>query len=292
MEFRRGIFAGIAAYLIWGGSPIYWNAIKEIPPPEAVSWRVIWAIVILLVVLAFRSQWSVLARVWSNSRTRLLSVISGILLTINWGIFLWAVTSGHILEVSLGYYINPLMSVALGVIILRERLSLSAQISVGIASMAVVVMTVADHDFPWIALSLAASFAIYGLLKKQPEAAPPLEGLLVEVCTAAVPLSLYLIYLVAFGESIVVTSNEHWAVIPLSGVITVAPLLLFGFAAQRLPLSTVGMLQYLAPTIQLVIGVYLFSEVATTVQMFGFVSVWCALGIYGFDSFRRDHRSS
>ncbi len=287
MDFRRGIMAGIAAYLIWGGSPIYWNAIKEVPPSEALSWRVVFAIVILLFIIAVRGRWSVLVRVLSNGQTLLISVASGALLTANWAIFLWAVTSGHIVEASLGYYINPLMSVALGVLILRERLSFAAKIAVAIASLAVAVMTLAGEELPWIALSLAVTFALYGLLKKQPDAAPPLEGLFIETTTAVLPLGMYLIYLVTQERSIVTASHEHWAVIPLSGVITVAPLLLFGIAAQRIPLSTLGMLQYLAPTIQLAIGVYLFSEAATTAQTFGFIFVWLALGIYAFDSIRK-----
>ncbi|MEE3326818.1 MAG: EamA family transporter RarD [Myxococcota bacterium] len=286
MNVSRAMMAGIGAYLIWGGSPIYWNAIKAIPPAEALSWRVVWAIVILLLVLALRSQWSVLFRVLTTPKTLLISVSAGLLLAINWAIFIWAVTSGHIVEVSLGYYINPLMSVALGVMILRERLSTGARLSVVIASVAVGVMTVAGDEWPWIALSLAITFALYGLLKKQPETAPPLESLLVEVTTVAIPLSAYLIYLILQGESVVMTSDEHWAVIPFSGLITVAPLLLFGIAARSVPLSTLGMLQYLAPTMQLVAGVYLYGEVATPAEIFGFVSVWLALGIYAFDSLR------
>ena len=283
---NRAIMAGIGAYLIWGGSPLYWNAIKHVPPAEALSWRVIWAIAILLGVLAVRSQWSVLFRVLTTPRTLLISVLAGGLLGVNWAIFIWAVTTGHIVEVSLGYYINPLMSVALGVMILRERLSMGARFSVGIASLGVIVMTVAGDEWPWIALSLASSFAFYGLLKKQPEAAPPLEGLLVEATTVAIPLSVYLVFLVLEGESAVVTSKDHWVLVPFSGLITVAPLLLFGIAARSVPLSTLGMLQYLAPTLQLLAGIYLFQEVATPAEIFGFASVWLALIIYAVDGLR------
>ncbi|MFT5443309.1 MAG: chloramphenicol-sensitive protein RarD [Myxococcota bacterium] len=290
MELRRGIIAGIGAYVIWGGSPIYWNAIKEVPPPEALAWRVVWAVAIVLLFLAARSNWDVLRGVVGSRKTLGISVVAGTLLTANWAIFLWAVTTGHIVEVSLGYYINPLMNVALGVMILHERLSTPAKVSVAIAALAVVSMTIAGDTLPWIALSLAITFAMYGLLKKQPEAAPPLEGLLIEVTTAAVPLVAYLIYLVVENESVVVASPQTWALIPFSGAITVAPLLLFGIAAQRIPLSTIGMLQYLAPTIQLVIGVYLFAETVTPVQKFGFASVWLALGIYAADSILRSRR--
>ncbi|MAI26293.1 MAG: protein RarD [Spirochaeta sp.] len=283
----RAIMAGVGAYLIWGGSPIYWNAIKHVPPAEALSWRVLWAIVILLGVLALRSQWTVLFRVLTTPRTLLISIGAGLLLSVNWAVFVWAVTSGHIVEVSLGYYINPLMSVALGVVILRETLSSGARLSVAIATIAVVVMTLAGDEWPWIALSLASTFALYGLLKKQPAAGPPLESLLVEATTALIPLSFYLFYLVYGGQSVVMASDDHPLLIPASGLITVLPLVLFGVAVRSVPLSTLGMLQYLAPTIQLVLGLVLYGEVATSAEIFGFVSVWVALAIYAFDSLRQ-----
>ena len=284
--------AGLGAYLIWGGSPIYWNAIKHVPPAEALSWRVVWAILILLGVLAVRNQWGVLLGALRTPKTLWISIANGLLLSINWAIFLWAVTSGHIVEVSLGYYINPLMSVALGVLILRERLSPGARLSVAIATVAVTVMTVAGDEWPWIALSLASTFAIYGLLKKQPEAAPPLESLLIESTTALIPLSIYLIYLIVQGESVVMASEDHPLLIPLSGLITISPLILFGIAARGLPLSTLGMFQYLAPTLQLILGLYFYGEEATAAEIFGFVSVWVALAVYAFDGLRHKEFST
>jgi chloramphenicol-sensitive protein RarD len=291
LEFRRGIAAGIAAYVIWGGSPIYWNIIREVSPPELLAWRVVWAVLILLLVLAVRRRFGALRRLARQPRTLLISVAAGCLLALNWGLFLWSVTSGHIVEVSLGYYINPLMSVALGVVILREQLSRAARIAVSIAALGVGVMTFAGEQLPWIALSLAVSFALYGLLKKQPDAAPPLEGLLIEAATVAVPVGLYLMVLIGQNQSVVVESGELWELIPWSGAITVAPLLLFGIAAQRIPLSTVGMLQYLAPTIQLILGICLYEEPVSGAEMFGFASVWLALGIFAFDGIVRSRAS-
>lgn len=286
MEFRRGIIAGIAAYVLWGGSPIYWNAIREVPPAEVLAWRVILAVLILLFVLFARRQFGAFRRVVGRPKTLALGVAAGCLLTVNWGLFLWAVTSGHIVEVSLGYYINPLMSVALGVLILREQLSFGTRLAVGIAALGVVVMTFAGQQFPWISLGLAVSFGLYGLLKKQPDAAPPLEGLLIETTTVVVPLGVYLMILIAGNQSVAMESRELWTLLPWSGVMTVAPLLLFGFAVQRIPLSTVGMLQYLAPTLQLIIGVYVYNESVSDAEMFGFASIWLALGIFAFDTIR------
>jgi chloramphenicol-sensitive protein RarD len=291
LEFRRGIAAGIAAYVIWGGSPIYWNLIREVPPPEALSWRVVWAVLILLLVLAARRGFGTLRRFVRRPRTLAFSVASGGLLALNWGLFLWAVTSGHIVDVSLGYYINPLMSVALGVAILRERLNRATRIAVSIAALGVGVMTIAGGEFPWIALSLAVSFALYGLLKKKPDAAPPLEGLLIEAATVAVPIVLYLTVLIGQNQSVVVESGEYWGWIPWSGAITVVPLLLFGISAQRIPLSTLGMLQYLAPTLQLMLGIYLYEESMSSAEMFGFASVWLALAIFAFDGIFRSRSS-
>jgi len=286
LEFRRGIVAGIAAYVLWGGSPIYWNAIREVPPAEILSWRVIFAVLILLLVLFARRQFGALRRFAGRPKTLALGVAAGCLLTANWGLFLWAVTRGHIVEASLGYYINPLMSVALGVLILREQLSFGTRLAVGIAALGVAVMTFAGQQLPWISLGLAVSFGLYGLLKKQPEAAPPLEGLLIETTTVAVPLVVYLMILIARNQSVAIESGELWALLPWSGAMTVVPLLLFGFAAQRIPLSTVGMLQYLAPTLQLIIGVYVYNESVSGAEMFGFASIWLALGIFAVDTFR------
>jgi chloramphenicol-sensitive protein RarD len=286
LDFRRGIIAGIAAYVLWGGSPIYWNAIRELPPAEILAWRVVFAVLILLFVLFARRQFGAFRRIAGRPRTLALGVAAGCLLTVNWGLFLWAVTRGHIVDVSLGYYINPLMSVALGVVILRERLSFGTRLAVGIAALGVVVMTFAGQQLPWIALGVAVSFGLYGLLKKQPDAAPPLDGLLFETATVAVPLGVYLMILIARNQSVAIESRELWALLPWSGAMTVAPLLLFGFAAQRIPLSTVGMLQYLAPTLQLIIGVYVYNESVSGAEMFGFASIWLALGIFAFDTFR------
>jgi chloramphenicol-sensitive protein RarD len=289
LEFRRGVIAAVAAYVIWGGSPIYWNIIRDVPPSEALSWRVIWAVLILFVVLVAGRHLAVLRRLARQPRTLMLSVIAGCLLSVNWGLFLWAVTSGHIVEVSLGYYINPLMSVALGVLVLRERLSFGTWAAVSIAASGVAVMTYAGQELPLIALGVAVSFGLYGLLKKQPNAAPPLEGLLIEMITVAIPFGVFLMVLIARNESVVVETGDHWALIPWSGAITVAPLLLFGIAAQRIPLSTVGMLQYLAPTIQLLIGLYLYDETMSNAEKFGFAAVWLALGIFVFETIRKSY---
>ena len=286
MEYRRGIVAGVSAYVVWGGSVIFWNAIKVVPPFEVLAWRVVWALLFLSLFILVSRRGRVLQESIRNRRTLRIAVTSGALLTVNWGLFIWAVTNNHIVEVSLGYYINPLMSVALAVLVLRERLSRGAKVAVAIATFGVVTMTVAAGQMPWISLLLAVTFALYGLLKKQSDAAPPFEGLWLEVVTAILPLGTYLIWLIASGDSNVVSSRASWVLLPFTGLITIVPLLLFAMAAQRIPLAAVGMLQYLAPTIQLGLGLLLYGEDVSPGELFGFVSVWIALGIFAIDSLR------
>jgi len=281
---QRGVLAGIAAYFVWGASPIFWKTIGPIPAFEVLAWRVLFALLLLSCVVAITRRGANLRRLIAHRRSLGLSIASGALLSINWILFIWAVNHGQIIEVSLGYYINPLMSVALGVVILRERLSARVRLAVGIAAIGVLAMTIATTHLPWIALSLAVTFALYGLLKKQPDSAPPIEGLLAEVATATLPSGIYLVWLLTQGKSAAAAEPESWALLPFTGVITVVPLLLFGYAAQRIPLSTVGMLQYLAPTLQLVIGVWLYGETVTRAWIFGFVTIWLALAIFVFDN--------
>ena len=286
MEFRRGVVAGVAAYVVWGGSPIFWNAIKTIPPTEVLAWRVVFALILLALLILVTGRVASMRAALANRRTVAIGMTSGLLLTMNWALFIWAVTNGHIVHVSLGYYINPLMSVALAVVVLRESLSRGTKVAVTIAGLGVLVMTVAAGELPWISLTLAVTFALYGLLKKQVDAAPPFEGLLIEVMTAVVPLGLYLGWIVAQGNSVVLQTHEEWALLPFTGVITIVPLVLFGMSAQRIPLATVGMLQYLAPTIQLAIGVSLYGELISSGELFGFASVWLGLGIFAADGLR------
>jgi chloramphenicol-sensitive protein RarD len=294
VDYRRGIIAGISAYWLWGASPIFWNAIKMVPPLELLAWRVVWALLFLALFILVTRRGEVLRMAYRNPRTRMIAMASGALLTVNWALFIWAVTHEHLVEISLGYYINPLMSVALAVLVLGESLSRAARLAVAMTAGAVIVMTIAAGETPWISLSLAITFALYGLLKKQPDAAPPFEALMLESATAAVPLFAYLAWLILNNDSVVTASTESWALLPFTGLITIAPLVLFATAAQRIPLATLGMLQYLAPTIQLGLGVWLYGEAVSRGQFIGFVTVWIALGIFAVDSARtlRSNRRS
>jgi len=291
VQQRRGIWYGVTAYVIWGLSPIFWNAIEDVPALELLAHRVLWSIPLLLLVIAVRHRWSILRHAYASRRTVVVAAVSGILVGINWGVFVWAATSGHIVDASLGYYINPLVSVALGVVVLREHLTIGARIAVGIAAVGVAVMAISIGVVPWVSLTLAFAFGFYGLMKKRPDAAPPIEGLLGETVTVAVPLAVVVVLLTANGDSSFGTTTTTSVLLALGGAVTVVPLLLFGGAAQRIPLSMVGLLQYLTPTIQLIIGVTLYDETMSGGRVFGFVMVWIALAVYTADSLRNARRA-
>jgi chloramphenicol-sensitive protein RarD len=290
VEHRRGIWYGVAAYVLWGLSPIFWNLIEGVPAIEVLAHRVVWSIPVLIAAVAVRGRWPQLKAAASNRATVVVAVIAGTLLSINWGVFIWAVTSGRIVESSLGYFINPLVSVALGVIVLREHLRPAQRVAVLIAAVGVVVMTLLAGVVPWVALVLAFSFGFYGLLKKRREAAPPIEGLLGESVVAALPLTVLLVVLAGGGEGAFGRSEVTTALLVASGLVTVVPLLLFGAAAQRIPLSMVGILQYLAPTIQLVIGITIYDETVSGPELVGFAMVWIALAVYTIDSLHNQWR--
>ena len=283
---HRGIWYGIAAYGLWGLGPIFWNLVDDVPALEVLANRIFWSLPLLAIVITVWHQWGRLRRTYRNGSTVALAVGGGALITLNWGIFVWAVTSGHIVDASLGYFVGPLVSVALGVLVLREYLRPIQRLAVAIATVGVVVMAVWLGVVPWISLTLALSFGFYGLLKKNPAAAPAVTGLFGEVLPFAVVSGIYLVALAAneagsFGQGPGITI---WLI--AAGAFTVAPLLLFGTAAKRIPLSTLGLLQYLTPTMHLLIGVTIYGEELTAAQRFGFVTVWLGLAIFATDSVR------
>ncbi len=277
---RSGVWLGVAAYVVWGVTPLFWNLVSGVPALEVLGYRILWAWPILIAILALRRRITSVRRTYAATRTRVLAAIAGVLITINWGVYIWAVTSDHIVEASLGYFINPLVSVALGVVVLNEHLRPAQRLAVTIASLGVVGMTVMLGVLPWISLALAFSFGFYGLLKKDPAAAPALEGLLGEVTVLVLPAAVYL----AVSGSDAFTRSAPTALwLVAAGLLTVVPLWMFGAAAQRIPLSTIGLLQYLAPTLQFAIGVTVFGESIAGGQVFGFALVWMALAVFARD---------
>jgi len=286
METRKGIWYAVGAYVAWGLSPIFWNLIPDLQAIELLADRIIWAVPILAAIIGFSHRWSEVRDSYRTWRTRWLTVVAAGFLLSNWGFFLWAVTNGRIVEASLGYFINPLVSVALGVVVLGERLRRLQWAAVGIAVLGVVGMTIAVGELPWISLILAGSFGTYGLIKKRPETPRPVVSLFGESAVLAVPASILALFLVSTGSSSFGQTPGVTVFLIATGLMTVLPLLLFGAAAKRIPLSAIGLLQYIAPTLQLLVGVLVYDETLTGKRLVWFIVVWIALALYSFDSYR------
>jgi chloramphenicol-sensitive protein RarD len=286
---RRGIAYGLGAYGLWGLVPLYWPLLDAAGPLEILAHRIVWSLVLaglLLLVLRRSGWWRSIAR----PRTLLLLTAAASLIAVNWGVYIWAVNSGHVVEAALGYYINPILSVLLGVVVLRERMAVAQWVAVGLAGVAVLVLAVEYGHPPWVSLILAASFATYGLLKKQIDSGA-LETLTVESAVLTPVAVGYLLWLQASGSLVF---GHHGAgqslLLASSGLVTLIPLLLFAAAATRLPLSTVGLLQYLTPTAQFLLGVLYFGETMSPARWFGFALVWAALIVLTVVGLRRARR--
>jgi len=279
---------GVAAYALWGLFPLFWPLLRPAGDVEVLAHRVLWSLVLLLVVLQVTRGWGAVRAADRSSRVRL--VVAALLLTGNWGTYIYGVNSGQVVETSLGYFINPLVSVALGVVVLGERLRAQQQVAVGIAVVAVGILTVANGRPPWIALVLAFSFGTYGLLKKQARMGA-VPSLAIETLAVG-PLALgYLLLLALSGEGTFTTSgSDHTLLLVASGVVTAVPLLLFGAAATRVPLTTLGILQYLAPVLQLLVGLAVRHEPFGPARQVGFALVWLALAVFTYDLVRHRRR--
>jgi chloramphenicol-sensitive protein RarD len=290
MEHERGIWYGVGAYVLWGLTPIFWNLVES-SAASLLLHRIVWSVPILLLIVTVRHQWPVFREGYAGWRPRLTTAVAALLLTINWGVYVWAVTNGHIVEASLGYFINPLVSVALGVVVLGERLRSTQWVAVGIAALGVTMMGIVAGRPPWISLTLACSFGLYGLLKKSESTPPPVVSLFGETLVLFIPAILLLGFVAEPAGETFGSSPSVTAFYIAGGLVTVIPLLLFGASAKRIPLSVLGFLQYIAPTLQLLVGVVVFKESMTSAELFGFVAVWIALGLFTIDRTRSTERS-
>ncbi len=281
----RGILAAGAAFTMWGVFPLFLRLMQAVPPLEILSHRVLWSVVFLLVVLGVRRQWSWLQAIRQRPRTALAFAGSAAMLFTNWVVFIWAVNDGHVIDASLGYFITPLFNVLLG-LTLGERLRPLQWASVALAACGVAWLTISAGQLPWIGLVIAVTFAIYGLIRKTASLGP-LEGLMVETL-AMLPLSAAFLLLPgsgnshAWGESLSLT-----LLLMAAGPVTAVPLLLFAAGARRIPLSVIGLLQYIGPSMQLVIGVFLFGEPFTSARATGFGLIWGGLALYSAESLWR-----
>ena len=280
---KTGVLAAIVAYTLWGILPLYWKALQSVPALEIMSHRTVWSLVFVLLLLAVRRQWAWVRQARKSPRTLLTFASTACLLGLNWTTYIWAVNAGHVVDSSLGYFINPLVSVLLGVLFLRERLRPWQGVAIGLAAAGVMFLTLGLGAFPWIALTLAGTFGFYGLLRKT---APlgSLEGLSLETALLSVPTLAYLVALEVAGTASLAHAGPTTSLLlVLTGVVTAFPLLMFAYAARQVTLATVGILQYIAPTLQFLLGVFVYHEPFTQTRLIGFATIWVALAIYSIE---------
>ncbi|UVW28845.1 EamA family transporter RarD [Massilia sp. H6] len=288
---RSGILSAALAFLCWGLFPIYFHAIGDVPPTQILVHRVLWSLAFLLIVLAWRRQWQWLAIV-RQPRVFWSFAASALLLSANWLMYIWAVKNGHVIEASLGYFINPLVNIMFGFLILKERMRTVQWMAIALAALGVCWLTWQSGTVPWIALFLAASFGGYGLLRKT-AALGALEGLSFETMVLFPFAAGYLAWLTMHGANAFVNAplDTTRLLLVAAGPITAIPLLLFASGARKIPLSILGLLQYLSPTIQFALGVWLFHEAFSSERLVGFVVIWAALALYAGEGLLRSRAS-
>jgi chloramphenicol-sensitive protein RarD len=285
---RHGALYGVAAYTLWGLFPLYWPLLEPAGAVEILAHRIVWSLVVVVVLLSVGGRLAGLRRL--GRRAYVLLSVAAVVITVNWGTYIWGVNNEHVVETSLGYFINPLVTVLLGVVILGERLRPAQWGAVALATVAVIVLTLDYGRPPWIALTLAFSFATYGLLKKKAGVGAA-ESLTVETGVLVLPAAAYLLWLGARGDGTFGTEGPgHAVLLAGAGLVTAVPLLFFSAAATRVPLTTLGLLQYLAPTFQFAIGVFLYGEPLPPVRLVGFVLVWAALAVFTVEALEHRRR--
>ncbi|MFF9146926.1 EamA family transporter RarD [Streptomyces sp. NPDC014861] len=290
-ENRAGLLYGIAAYAVWGLVPLYWPLLKPASAGEILAHRMVWSFAFVGLALLVLRRWGWVKELAADPRKLGLLTIAATVITVNWGLYIWSVNNGHVVEASLGYFINPLVTIALGVLVLKERLRPAQWAAVGIGFAAVLVLAIGYGRPPWVSLTLAFSFAVYGLVKKKVNLGG-LESLAAETAVQFLPALGYLLLLgsqstLAFGSE----GAGHMALLASTGLVTAIPLVCFGAAAIRVPLSTLGLLQYLAPIFQFLLGVVYFHEAMPPERWAGFSLVWLALTLLTWDALRTARRS-
>ncbi len=293
-ELRRGTAYGAGAYLLWGAFPLYFRALKPAGAVEIVVHRVAWSLVVCLLLLAVTRQVAWVRPLLRAPRQLATLAVAALCIALNWGIYVYAVNSGHVVEAALGYFINPLVTVLVGVLVLHERLSRPQWVAVGLGAVAVVVLAAGYGRPPWIALSLAASFATYGLMKKRVGVGVGAVASLTTETALLFPLAVAaLVWLEATGRgTMTVDAPWHGLLLASTGVATALPLLLFAASARRVPLVTIGLLQFVTPVLQLLVGVLLLGESVPLTRWVGFAIVWAALVVLTVDSVQASRRRS
>lgn len=290
-ETRSGIVAGLIAYSLWGVFPVYFKIIESVAPTEVLAHRIVWAVPFGALILLFRRQWPEVRRALTDRTTVSWLGLSALFITVNWFIYIWAVQNERIFETSLGYYINPLMYVFVGVLFFGERLRSLQLAAVIFASVGVIVLTLSGGTFPWVAISLAVFFTAYGVIRKR-VAIGAMPGLFVETVLLFPFAMVWMTWLLVAGQASFSTQDMSLAMLLLAaGPITVVPLLLFAVAARRLPLTMIGFMQFLAPTLQLLTGIY-YGEKLTTAHQICFGLIWVAVILFSVDAIRAGRKKA
>ena len=290
---RKGLLIAASAFVLWGLMPLYWHLLKAVPSLQIVAHRVLWCAVLVALWLLWSQGRGWFRAILAQPRLAAMLTVSGLCIGVNWGLYIWAVNAGHVVESSLGYFINPLLNVVIGTVFLRERLNPTQWASVALTAAGVLWLTFNYGSFPWIALTLAASFGVYGLIRKL-AAVDSVTGLGFENAVLLLPALGYLLWAETSGQG---GFFGAWGfgvdgLLVFGGALTALPLIAFSFAVRRVPLSTIGLMQYIAPTMQFLIGVFVFHEVFDRDRAIGFVVIWIALAIFAFDSLRRARRAA
>ncbi|MCX5392493.1 EamA family transporter RarD [Streptomyces sp. NBC_00094] len=290
-EGRAGLLYGFGAYAIWGLVPLFWPLLKPAGAVEILAHRMVWSLAFVGLALLALRRWGWIRELVRSPRKLALITVAAALISVNWGLYIWSVNNDRVVEASLGYFINPLVIIALGVVVLKERLRPAQWAAVGVSFAAVLVLAIGYGELPWVSLTLASSFAIYGLVKKKLNLGG-LESLAAETAVLFLPALGYLIWLGTQGTLAFGTGGAgHTALLVSTGLVTAVPLVCFGAAAIRVPLSTLGLLQYLSPTFQFLLGVLYFHEAMPPERWAGFSLVWLALTLLTWDALRTARRS-
>jgi chloramphenicol-sensitive protein RarD len=279
-----GVVYAASAFLIWGVSPIYWKALRAVPSFEIILHRIVWSFFFLLPLILFMRRWKDFVNALKNYRTLLILLFTALIISGNWLLYIWAVNTDNLLQASLGYYISPLVNVVLGMVFLKERLRPPQILAVLLAAAGVLYLTIYYGEFPWIALTLAVSFGLYGLIRKTAPVGS-LVGLTVETLLLSIPALVYLFYLDSQGVGIIFRVSLKMDLLLMGcALATATPLLFFTLGARRLYLSTIGLLQYIAPSCMFLLAVFLFREPFLKAQVVTFIFIWTALTIYSSGS--------
>jgi len=287
----RGLFSAIAAFLIWGFLPLYWKLLKIVPSFEILTHRIIWSTIFLFIIILFQKRVKEFLSTFKLKNLKI-SILSGLFVGGNWLLYIWAVNNNYVIESSLGYYINPLISVLIGKIFFKETLARTQIAAIVIATFGVLILAFGYGKFPWIAITLSLSFAIYGALRKISNLGP-IMGLQVETILLVIPAGLYFLYLSNNNNNNFLMLNTYYKFLLIgAGIVTSTPLLLFAQAVKNINLSTVGMLQYIGPTINFLLGVFIFKEEFSIYHLFAFILIWTAVALFSSTSILVEYRKN